>query len=388
MSVFSPVLAAAFGAGAQPLPWERGDAGIGDFLDLFGGGTFTRSTEGSYLTGAPTDGSAAFLAWAGVNARRIENRGDGLGAMLLMEGSRTNLVLRSRAIDDAAWTAGSAVVTTADQNGGPDAAGLADRSNVSSAGISRYQPALSGVGTFAGSLWVRGTSGAVSHQMAVFDATFNPAILAATTTWGRNSRVATTATALGLLPVEARDRTAQGGQVATAQDVITDLHQLEAGFFPSSAIRTLGTTVTRGADVLSYAVGQYPASFLTRGFRVTVALDCTSAELVSAAADMRLVQVGATDFLRIRQSGANCVVDLVCGGVVKGTLTVTITSRAQLLTISAQPLLGTLTVSGATTGNGTNTVAGAAWGSGTLYVGADNAAANPAFGRFGSVVAL
>lgn len=112
-----------------------------------------------------------------------------------------------------------------------------------------------------------------------------------------------------------------------------------------------------------------------------VALDASSAEIVSGTEDMRLVQVGATDYVRIRATAGVCKVELVCGGSVVTSTTVTF-SRAQALTITAKPSAGSLTVAGATTGNGTTTGSGAAWASSaTLYVGGDNSGANNITGR-------
>lgn len=359
----------------------RGIGGSGGpaVLSLSSGGTFTRSTEGSVLTDAPTDGSTAFLAWLGVNARRIGLLG------LLMEGSRTNYLLNSRDLSNASWTAGTATTTT-DQNGGPDAAGLADRVNATSGQFSRYSLVPGPAGLVCASAWARAVTGTASFQTLILGtgAALKAGLLSATTSWGRASASATAAGTSGIVPLHGGDQTAVGGQVATAQDCYLDLVQLEAGGFPTSAIRTTAGTVTRGADVLSYATGSYPVSLLDAGFQVVLRPLMTSAELIAANIDMRIVQVGAADYLRLRVNAGAANLDLVCGGVVKGTLALTFTSRDQALTITVRPTAGTLTLSGATTGDGTNTVAGAAWAAAsTLYIGADNAGTNPLFGHIG-----
>lgn len=375
------------GAGAARRDGFRGIGGvIAPSLDLSVGGTFTRGSEGSYLTGAPTDGSSAFLAWAGVDVRRIENRGDGLGAMLLMEGSRTNYFLQSRDMTHASWTAGTATLTS-NANGGVDGATLADRENASSGQFSAYQQGRGQIAYSTLSAWVRAVSGTVSHQMLMLQAgsTLVAAATSRTTTYGRPSVSGNATGAAGGVPADGRDWSGIGGQVATAQDVYIDLTQVETGYFPSSPIRTAAAAVTRGADVLSYASGSFPAAFLTTGFKVVVAPDASSAEIVSSNTDLRILQVGASDYVRIRKN-TNCAVELVCGGSIVATLTVTF-SRAQALTITAIPSSGSLTVAGATTGNGTNTGSGAAWPAATtLYVGADNAAGNNFFGRIATTV--
>ena len=54
------------------------------------------NTEGSYLTGAATTGASAFMAWAAANTRRLEDRGDGNGAMLLLGAAQTCTLERLR----------------------------------------------------------------------------------------------------------------------------------------------------------------------------------------------------------------------------------------------------------------------------------------------------
>lgn len=356
-------------------------------LDLSTGGTFARSTEGSYYTGAPTDGSSAFLAWATSGTRRVENRGDGLGSCLLMEKSSTNYVLRSRQLDNASWTAGTATVT-ADANGGPDASTSADRVNAASGGYGPYQLTCGPSGVVIGSVWVRAVSGTASHQLYVVGNTATQAISAraysTSTTYQRNATTAGTSavTNSGILPEDAENRVIEGGQAATAQDCYLDLVQLEASYYPTSAIRTTSASVTRGADTLSYATGSYSTNFLTNGVTFSFAPDASSAEIVSASEDWRLVQVATSDYVQIVASGGVCKVQLICGSSTVGTLTVTF-SRGQSLTITAKPSAGSLTVSGATTGNGTNTGSGAAWASSqTLYIGGNSLGTNNATGRF------
>ena len=116
-------------------------------LDLTQGGTFARSSAAYYYTQAPTDGSSAFLASASPGTRRVENRGDGLGIGYLSEKSATNYVLRSRALDNAAWTAGAGSIS-ADAQAGPDGSGIADRETLASGQYGVYQasPGPSGSG--------------------------------------------------------------------------------------------------------------------------------------------------------------------------------------------------------------------------------------------------
>ena len=356
------------------------------YIDLRDGGTFTRSTEGSYLVSAPTDGTTAFLQWAAINQRRIENRGDGLGDMLLMEGARTNRVLRSRDLAGTSWGPGSGVLTN-DQNGGPDGATLADRVNAGSGQIAPYALEQGSAGLTSIAVWRRAVAGSVNHQIFIGQgpslATIQWAARAATTTWSRHDLTATaTPGAAGYLGLDGRDGSTNGGQAAQAQDCYLDLHQMESAAFPSSPIRTTTTAVIRGVDVLSYAVGQYPASFLTRGFRFTFVPDFSSAELLASGAGNSLIHDSiGTNVLQFTVGSSPRF--WVNGSFVDGSpLTY---SRGQLLTFTVQPLAGRITVSGATAGNGSATVAGVAWPAGTLTIGSSGGAIS-AFGRFGTII--
>lgn len=345
-------------------------------LDLTSGGTFTRSTEGSYLIGLPTDGSTAFLTWAAINERRIENRGGIEGSMLLVEGARTNFVLQNRDITEAvAWSsaAGGATVT-ANNMTSPDGVSLADRIEATGVQYTRGQVVSVGA-AWTLSAYVRGTSGASYFAADKSGAGLVNAIPG--TTWARYDEDF----GVGGVTLFACNRAYAAGDV----DVGLDLYQAEAGVFPTSPIRTAGTTVTRGADILSYAVGQYPASFLTTGFSFTFAPDFSSAELVTSAAPQILIGFTAVgDTVLLSYTGANCQVYIQNAG---SHLISNVTfSRNQILTFEIRPSANTITLSGFTTGNGTH-AGGGAWSyAGVMYIGARSDGANPAFGRFGTTI--
>ena len=374
------------GTRAAPLdtsaPWEPADSGGLLVLSLRAGGVFTRASEGSRLVSAPTDGSIAFLAWSGNDVRRIEERGDGLGSCLLLEGARTNYVVRNRDFS-AFWSPDGGTFTAGQPS--PDGAAAAYRHQVPSASLGDYQQTVGmpTTGYHCVSQWIRSYAGVVTGRFSAWEAS-GTANLGMTGSidqiYRRWDMQYAALSQMWIAPSSARAM--NGGAIAAgAADQIPDLVQVEAAPFPSSAIRTGASSATRAADILTYATGSYPTSFLASGFRVVVALDASSAEIIAAGADMRIVQVGANDYLRVRASAGSCVVDLVCGGVVVATRTVTF-ARGQALTTTPRPAAGSLTVSGATTGDGTATGSGAAWASAsTLYVGADNAGSNNMFGR-------
>lgn len=359
-------------------------------LDASANGTFGRTGEGSQLNSAPTDGSVAFLSWIAANARRFDTRGDGIATSLLMEKSATNYQGQSRALETTAggyWTASASASHSADANAGPDGSVTATRVLASTTSLlSNYGLAPGPAGQVVASMWARARTGTQVSQFLVWGAS-GTAITAVrqtlTTTFARVKATRVAVTSSGDLPFDGRDRSADGGGAAVTTDLYVDLHQLEAGPYATSVIRTTAGTGTRGADTLSYATGAYPDTFRTTGVVVVFAPDASSAEIVTANEDWRLVQIGANDYLRIRKSGANCVVDLVCGGVVVATSGAITFPAYQQLTITAKPSAGSLVVAGASTGNGTYTGTGAAWAAAsTLYVGGDNAGANNVTGRF------
>lgn len=389
-------------------------------LDLRSGGTFARSSEGSYLTAAPNT-AGSFLAYASSGTRRsAEDRGDGLGIGYLSEKSATNYVPTNQAISSSDWTNTGDVTTN--QHAGPDGLTLADR--VAHA-IAAYGPRPSSnvgpAGQIIASVWVRAVTGTSQNQFFVFHNSGGTGLKAhnvtTTTTYQRNEVQGNATANCDVFVSDGRDLAGlgtSGGVSAHAEDNYFDLVQLEAGFYPTSAIRNTGSsTATRAADTLSYATGQFPAAFLTSGMVIKVAPDASSADLcteVGSAAtngpDWRLVQYGGADCVRMYgvKLGSYVTVELIRANTVIASLNITF-SRFQALTITAKPSAGTLTVSGATTGNGTASGTGGAWAGGgsgivraqvgdgvptgdgagpsdTLYVGGDAGGTSNVTGRY------
>jgi hypothetical protein len=348
-------------------------------LDLFSGGTFARTSEGAYLIGAPTDGSTAFLAWAAAGVRRVENRGDGAGDMLLFEGSRTNTMIRSR---DPELRANKSAGTTTYPNtilcpdGTLDGCRYDTPSlNFSDNGVISKTSGL----MYAHTCYGRAASGTTPWQMFISNP--NRGVIGSVgTTWTRReATLAATASANGgIVAVDARDWSAASGQVAQAQDVAIDLWQMEQAYWPSSPIRTTTVSATRAADSLSYAVGQYPASFLTTGFRFTIRPDFSSTELAASGLNIILANGGAGDYFTILSTGNP---RLVQGGVNRVSPAAITWSRYQALTFSVSPGGGSVVVAGATTGNGTTTGTAAAWSSAAFVIGSSSTTAF--FGRYG-----
>lgn len=359
---------------AYLVEWADLDIGI----DLSTGGTFTRSTEGSYLSGSATDGSTPFLFWSAANTRRFEN------GKFLMEGSRTNIVQDNRNPSTGNWTAGGVATVTGSVTG-PDGLLSGSRSNLPAGTYANYiNKAVTSGSTYSLSAYVRATAGTSPWQSYILppDATMTGTL---PTTWQRRS-VANTANAssMGFIPVDSRNWVAAGGITATAQDVCHDLLQVELGTFPTSQIRTGASTVTRGADILSFAVGAFPEALLAGGTFSFTPLYSSSEFVASGHLYAMLLQLDPNNALAIAAVGGLCRIRLAQGGTNHIDQAFTF-SRGQELTFtySLRNSVSTLTVSGATTGNGTFTGASTGiWPTGlALNIGHQGGGYN-AYGHF------
>lgn len=354
-------------------------------------GDFSRPSEGSYFTTAPTDGNTGFLSWAPSNVLRLENRGEGFGQMALIEGQRINKLLNNEAIDGGSFF-GPGSTNTGQPS--PDSGTGADWVTSGKDQYREQDILLTAEGHVA-SWWVRAVPQGASSTSWVFATIFAapPSIaevFTPTTTYQRRSLAAVTNADIWATTVsEGRATPAIGGYgVATANEAIWTLGQVEAGYFPSSVMRTSSTAVTRSADILSFPVGRYPVSFLTKGFRISICPDFTDTENVSTGTGAYLFSFNLGLTNGAMSLGADRTLYVYIPGVGFTATSTSVTfSRGQKLTIDIQPELGRVTLSGATTGNGTTTVTPWAFGAGTFYIGTLNGTSvAPFFGRFDQTI--
>jgi len=210
------------------------------------GYSFTRASDGYYTN---SDGTLTNFA---SGALRRGDRG------VLIEGSRTNLVLQSQTFDNASWTksaagTGSAPVVTANTAVAPDGTMTADtivfalNGGLTSSDLSQLSQtvaALAGQGTW--SVFLK-TTDASTKTITLIAPSGDLQKLTVTGSWQRFS----VSGSGGTLP---RLRLRGDDTVSDSASLHIWGAQLEAASFPSSYIPTVAASATRASDVLTYTV--------------------------------------------------------------------------------------------------------------------------------------
>jgi hypothetical protein len=234
------------------------------------GYSFTRASDGYYTN---SDGT---LTLFGSGALRRGDRG------VLIEGSRTNLLVRSQEFDDAAWGKPNATVT-ANATTAPDGTLTADRvtftAPTSTNSVSQNVTVAAGAYTasvflkYVNTQWVQlfypssqFTGGVANFDLinGVIGSTVSgtATITALGNGWYRCGLTRTSAGAGSVavcqtVPVSSGAAGRFGSEVAGSYDIWQA--DFEAGSFPSSPIVTTTASATRAADVLTYTAGvSYP----------------------------------------------------------------------------------------------------------------------------------
>lgn len=353
--------------------------------------TFSRASTATYYTGAPTDGTVGFIGLAAINTPRIQNRGT--RPALFLEGGTENICQQSRSINLGAFLAGVTVTTTANVGPGVDGVALADRSNVTAGGYTRNYQVISATGWHSVSLFLRANAGTSNYRAAIVEALVPGSVGftfgTAGTTWAEQ-RTSLLATGVGFLfiPTDGRDYSGVGGGGPGAADIRTDYMQIEARAFSSSTVNTSGFPGFRSPDIAYIASGSVPAWMQSGGWSTTIAPEFTSTEFINHATDMTLFAFG---------TGVNSRIALVLdAGAVKVRVTVSgvdvVTSggitfgRWQDMVLTFSSSAGSVTISGASSGDGTTV--GTAWSmpAGDLYIGNSSLQTSPYYGEVLPVV--
>ena len=378
-----------------------GGASVQTFIDLSSWGTFSRASEGSYLIGAATDGTTNFIRWASNDVRRFEDRGDGNGKMLLLEGSRKNWVYPSPKPTGGNWHAGPATLNSVNSYKAPDATYRASYGTSTGAeGVPSEVVYNNLLGVPSGmpwtaTNWVRANAGTSTAQDFIGGGVPGAAAagLSTTTTWALNEMYDSNhaAPSINLYIADGRDLTAYGGIAGGTRQQVFWGTQLEQANFASSYIRSADNASAgpvRAADILSGPIASAPLTMINGTFSFDIAPIFSSARGIVEATDQCIFSFAEDDSERIYfyVSAGAIYIRVVSGNVEKVKSNALTFSAHQKLSVTINATAGSITVAGATTGNGT--VTGTAWTrttGPTMYVGSRQGGTQPLFARIGPV---
>lgn len=202
----------------------------------------------------------------------------------LRESSRTNSLVRSESIDNAAWTKAAGATVTADYATAPDGTSTADRL-VYDAVSSYVLGSLSTGGlTYTTSIFLRGTSSSGSIDMCRGGAAGQCVVCSyVADSWSRCVWTHTLASASNFFI--GCDVPTKGGACSPAGDVLVWGAQGEAGAWATSYIPTTSAAVVRNADSAMSAT-------LASSVGTSFSLGASTAYLSSSVTTATAVQLG------------------------------------------------------------------------------------------------
>jgi hypothetical protein len=355
------------------------DLGFNDPLLTFAGGTFTRTSEGSYYT-RPADGPGVpFIAWAASNELRYDSIDS--TPLALFEGSQTNLCFWSEDLNQASWIKTGASVTgttAAAPDGANDCCTVAFTASASDM-VMRPVAGTADATTYMTTVFARRTTGSGNIRLRVLDRSGAAQVssdIAIDTNWKRIEYAVAWGT--GASTPEVGVINGSGG---TAQSVELWGFDVKSGAtigaFPTSYIRTTGASATRSADVLTYA--SMPLRMATSRWRFAYRPLYSSTETLTIAAIYGMDSAADSS---IATSAGNVIA--YAAGVSKFSRTPITYARNQAMTLTPDCGAFTMTVAGAATGDGTGAVGTTpAYATTYLRVGAIFSGARPTFARIG-----
>ena len=355
------------------------DLGFNDPLLTFAGGTFTRTSEGSYYT-RPADGPGVpFIAWAASNELRYDSIDS--TPLALFEGSQTNLCFWSEDLNQASWIKTGASIsgtTAAAPDGASDCCTVAFTASASDM-VMRPVAGTADATTYMTTVFARRTTGSGNIRLRVLDRSGAAQVssdISIDTNWKRIEYAVAWGT--GASTPEVGVINGSGG---TAQSVELWGFDVKSGAtigaFPTSYIRTTGASATRSADVLTYA--SMPLRMATSRWRFAYRPLYSSTETLTIAAIYGMDSAADSS---IATSAGNVIA--YAAGVSKFSRTPITYARNQAMTLTPDCGAFTMTVAGAATGDGTGAVGTTpAYATTYLRVGAIFSGARPTFARIG-----
>lgn len=321
------------------------DGGVRTTIDWMSVGAFTRSTEGARLEQGTNP-----VAWDAADVRRLDNRNEGGGSLLLLERAATNLVPWSETLNN--WTPTGTPVLTGGQTAPDSAADAYQVQDDDGAAIESIGTSLTVAEStrYVASYWIK--QDAITTRFPEFQHTRggNTAHVQLNTSTGAFS-VRTTAGFTGVfagvesiggwwrlwlrffvpagqggtlnlavLPAATGTFNAAPAAGATGSIILWGA-QVEVGRSPSASVRTAGVAFTRSADSLVLAAAEVPPSFLTKAWRILQFSPAWAAsELMGVVGgqptDPWIFTIGGSaNGLRIRFDGATPWIEAIAGGV-------------------------------------------------------------------------
>lgn len=225
--------------------------------------TLNRASSAFCTKGHVSSGIAnGDLVSCGNNLARVMPGGDGTGVVgLLIEIPSTNVVLRSAALDNAAWTAtgvtAAAPSVTADNATSPDGTATAERVDFAATAAgeesSLVQTGIGGAGfTGSTSLYIKGVSGSGTIDICTNTGAADTCTACAyvSATWTRCTQLAKVIGAATDIAIGNLTRI-NGGTTRSANNVYIWGVQTEAGGLTTSYIATAGATASRATETSS-----------------------------------------------------------------------------------------------------------------------------------------
>jgi hypothetical protein len=348
-------------------------------LVSFGAGTFTRSSEASFYTAAPGGAGSTFISWAASNVLRYDAI-DGT-SLALFEGSQSNLCPYSEDLNQASWVKTGATIsgtTATAPDGEADCCTVAFTASASDM-VMQQVTGTADATTYLATVFARRTSGSGNIRLRVVDragVATTSADQAISTTWTRIEYAVSWGTGATTPEVGIINGTA-----GTAQSVEVwgfDVKSTAALTAPTSYIRTTATSATRALDVLTY--GSAPSRMATGKWSFACRPLYGTADTVGARGAPFAFSTTEDDVINVFTNAFQALNN----AAVAYTRTGLSFSRNQAMTITPDCAAFTLTVSGATAGNGTGAVGvDAAFGTAHLRVGSNFSGARPLFARIG-----
>lgn len=345
-------------------------------------GTFTRTSEASCYTQPPGGAGSTFIAWASSNVLRYDAI-DG-SPLALFEGAQTNLCEYSENLNQASWVKAGASIsgtTATAPDGDADCCTVAFTASASDS-VMRTVSGTADNTTYVTTVFARRTSGSGNVRLRVVKRDGVASLsgdLAISTTWTRleyvvNWGTGATTPEVGIINDAAG--TAQsvevwGFDVKSAATV---------GSFASSYIRTTNGSATRNADVLTYASA--PQVMATGKWRAEIRPLRASSETVNPISPNSFFHLSSTvdSFITLTTVSASAI----AGGVTQFTKASLVYSRQQAIVLTPDCAAFTMTVAGATSGNGTGAVGtNPSYGTTYLRIGSSHTGARAAYARIG-----